>query len=113
MKGRIAIAALTSLLAACETPGAWFRSGSTEQEFNGDKYQCMVGAQQAAPAAMVSTGGAPGVATTNCYGYGANMTCTTNPGVPVMPITYDANSDMRLEAFRACMRGKGWQWRTK
>lgn len=100
-------------ISGCAAPGAWYRGGSTEQEFNAEKFQCLQGAQQAAPPAMVSVGGAPGVATTNCHGYGANVTCTTNPGVPLAPVTYDANDGMRMEAFRACMRGKGWQWRTR
>lgn len=108
---RLTAIALCTLLAGCATGGTWWRPGATEQEFHAERYQCMTGAHASIPPSMMNVGGYQGPAQVNCSTYGNMTNCTSSPGVNVAPVAIDANSNIRAEAFRACMQGKGWIWR--
>lgn len=103
---------ICAALAGCAAPGYWTRAGGNEQEFHADKAQCMSQAYSTVPRNPVAIGGSPGVSTTSCSGYGNTATCYTNPGVAMQPVILDANDNARMDVFRSCMMGKGWQWRT-
>lgn len=111
---RIIFAALAvSVLAGCAT-GAWQRPGSTRQEFDAERYQCMREVYSALPPNQVAIGGGqvtPG--TTNCITTGAYTNCTSTPAQAAPPITFDSNKRAREQAFAACMQGRGWIWHTR
>lgn len=107
MKIRAVLSTLAlASLAGC---GTWHRPGSTEAEFNQERYACQQEAASTYPIVMASSGGGyQGASQTSCTGYGNMVNCTTTPGAYVPPPQSDQNAIPRAMAFDSCMKAKGW-----
>jgi hypothetical protein len=79
-------------LGACATP-YWEKPGASVAEFNQDRADCLIRANQAAPPSY--SGGAT-------FNYGSLGS--------VSPRT-DMNSNLREEVMLGCMNNRGWAWR--
>lgn len=95
----------------------WVKPGSTQAEFNVDKYDCQTEAAHTYPVAIVQRSVGTGYQTssqTQCVasGYG-NYNCTTTGGnyVPPNTVTEDANLNNRNMAFQNCMQAKGYEFK--
>jgi hypothetical protein len=71
------------MLSSCTTERRWFKTGSTRQDFNQDRYRCMQESQQRVSSAYV-----------NQYGGSSNSGVRTNRNL-----------------FNACMEAQGWELR--
>lgn len=104
----------------------WSKPGATQEEFNGDRYECMTEAARSYPTALTPVQVTQGYVTpamTSCnttgtatdvgpYTYGsANTNCMTTGGqyVPPTYMNVDANANNRNQAARQCMIAHGYQ----
>ncbi len=92
---------------------AWYRSNTSEAEFNQDRYQCTVEASRASPPQnfqMVTGSGYQTPVQTNCISNGNNVNCTSYGGERVAPTTtwIDANAVNQSAMVELCLKAKGY-----
>jgi hypothetical protein len=84
----------------------WSHNIKGETEFYSDKNSCISQANAAYPirkSQPTYTG-----SSTNCYGYGNSLNCTTTP-TPNYFANVDWNESARRTYHEDCLKSKGWQ----
>lgn len=105
--------ALVMLLAGC-AQYEWHKDGAGQIDFDRDVYECQTEAAKLFPAQFVtySVGShSQGPSTTNCFGAGSSITCSTDHGIQRPPSSYsvDANAENRYDALKQCIHARGWK----
>ena len=110
---KLLTSALVMLLAGC-AQYEWHKDGAGQIDFDRDVYECQTEAAKLFPAQFVtySVGSySQGPSTTNCFGAGSSITCSTDQEIQRTPSSYsvDANAKNRDNTLIRCIHARGWK----
>jgi hypothetical protein len=107
-----ALAVVGLALAGCAEK--WTKPGGSPEEFDAMKASCSAQAYGQFPPQLQQIQASSGYytpVTTNCSGYGYNVSCFQSGGQYIQPVivTVDVNRNARGQAARSCFYSNGWQ----